>query len=152
MLCLALVLAPAQAFAQGPDLGQTADAEPSLGERALDDVYALAEGIGIRPAGTDVEAQAADFLADQYRSMGYAVEEDPFSWNNGRDRGTSRNVIATDPNEDPDAPLVIIGGHYDSVPRGPGANDNGSGTATVLEVARELSTDPVPGVAIRYVA
>jgi len=31
---------------------------------------------------------------------------------------------------------VVIGGHYDSVPQGPGANDNASGTATVLEMAR----------------
>ncbi len=152
LLCLALFCEPAPTFADGPQPSQPADAVPSLGQRALEDVRALAEDLGIRPAGTDAETRAADFLADQYRAMGYAVDEIPFTWTNGRDVGTSRNVIASDPSEDPDAPLVVIGGHYDSVPRGPGANDNGSGTATVLEVARELAAHPIPGVAVRYVA
>jgi len=36
---------------------------------------------------------------------------------------------------------VIAGGHYDSVPAGPGANDNASGTATAVEMARALAAD-----------
>jgi phosphotransferase system enzyme I (PtsI) len=36
---------------------------------------------------------------------------------------------------------AYIGGHYDSVPAGPGANDNASGTATMLELARVRPTD-----------
>ncbi|MEE8385520.1 MAG: M20/M25/M40 family metallo-hydrolase, partial [Dehalococcoidia bacterium] len=36
---------------------------------------------------------------------------------------------------------LIAGGHYDSVPAGPGANDNASGTATVVEMARVLAAD-----------
>ena len=36
---------------------------------------------------------------------------------------------------------AYIGGHYDSVPEGPGANDNASGTATMLELARARPTD-----------
>jgi len=36
---------------------------------------------------------------------------------------------------------VVAGGHYDSVPAGPGANDNASGTATVVEMARVLAAD-----------
>ena len=41
---------------------------------------------------------------------------------------------------------VVVGGHLDSVAEGPGINDNGSGTATILETAlriAELETDPV---------
>ena len=121
-----------------------------LGDRAMQIVHALADGIGSRPAGSDAERSAAAFLADQYRGMGYGVDVVPFSIRSGS--GTSQNVIAYDQNEDPTAPLVIIGGHYDSVPAGPGANDNGSGTATTLEVARQLVSSPIPGVAIRYVA
>jgi aminopeptidase YwaD len=46
---------------------------------------------------------------------------------------TSRNVVA----EPVDGSCEIVaGGHFDSVPAGPGANDNGSGTAVVLEMAR----------------
>lgn len=47
---------------------------------------------------------------------------------------TTRNVIAETPGGDPDS-VVVIGAHLDSVSRGPGINDNGSGSATILEVA-----------------
>lgn len=46
----------------------------------------------------------------------------------GTKRGTSR------PDE-----IIVVGGHYDSVPRGPGANDNASGVAATLEAARVLA-------------
>ena len=46
----------------------------------------------------------------------------------------SQNVVA----KGGDACRVVVGGHYDSVPEGPGANDNASGTAVTLELARAL--------------
>jgi len=46
---------------------------------------------------------------------------------------TSRNVVARPPDGNCN---IVAGGHYDSVPAGPGANDNGSGTAVVIEMAR----------------
>ena len=48
------------------------------------------------------------------------------------------NVIATSPWGDPDN-TVVAGAHLDSVEAGPGINDNGSGTAAILETAEELS-------------
>jgi Zn-dependent M28 family amino/carboxypeptidase len=47
---------------------------------------------------------------------------------------TTRNVIAETPTGDPNH-VVVIGAHLDSVIAGPGINDNGSGSATILEVA-----------------
>ena len=47
---------------------------------------------------------------------------------------TTRNVIAETPGGNP-ASVVVVGAHLDSVPRGPGINDNGSGSAAILEVA-----------------
>jgi aminopeptidase YwaD len=38
---------------------------------------------------------------------------------------------------------IVIGGHYDSVPAGPGANDNASGTSVVVEMARAMAADGV---------
>ena len=49
------------------------------------------------------------------------------------------NVIADLPGASPDAGVVLFGAHLDSVPAGPGANDNGSGSAVVLELAHELA-------------
>ena len=48
----------------------------------------------------------------------------------------SANVVAETPGGDP-AHVIMLGGHLDSVIDGPGINDNGSGTMTVLEIARE---------------
>jgi Zn-dependent M28 family amino/carboxypeptidase len=125
-------------------------ADSSLGERAIGTILALADDIGSRPAGSENERRAATYLAGEYRAANYEVQLMPFSVSSGR--GESQNVEARARNEDPNAPLVIIGAHYDSVPAGPGANDNASGTSTILEVARELAASPVPGVAVRYVS
>ena len=48
------------------------------------------------------------------------------------------NVLA-DTEEGRDDRTVVVGAHLDSVPEGPGINDNGSGSATILEVAEEMS-------------
>jgi Zn-dependent M28 family amino/carboxypeptidase len=52
-------------------------------------------------------------------------------------RNTS-NVIADTPGGNPNK-VVVVGAHLDSVPEGPGVVDNGSGTGTVLEIARRLN-------------
>jgi aminopeptidase YwaD len=54
---------------------------------------------------------------------------------------TGRNVIAY--LDGVTQPQIILGGHYDSVAGAPGANDNASGTATVLAIARNLSGTPL---------
>ncbi|KAB8317043.1 M28 family peptidase [Tolypothrix campylonemoides VB511288] len=53
---------------------------------------------------------------------------------------TGRNIIAHLAGVT--QPKIILGGHYDSVPGSPGANDNASGTAVVLALARNLSNTP----------
>jgi aminopeptidase YwaD len=55
---------------------------------------------------------------------------------------TSNNVVARLPGVV--AETIVLGAHYDSVSEGPGANDNASGTATVLELARVLQTAGLP--------
>jgi Zn-dependent M28 family amino/carboxypeptidase len=47
---------------------------------------------------------------------------------------STRNVIAETPTGDPSR-VIVIGAHLDSVSRGPGLHDNGSGSATILEIA-----------------
>jgi hypothetical protein len=54
-----------------------------------------------------------------------------------------RNVVATLPGADPTGRLFLVA-HYDSVQVGPGGNDDGAGTATMLEVARALAGGPRP--------
>jgi aminopeptidase YwaD len=56
---------------------------------------------------------------------------------------SSVNVVATRQGTSRPGEIIIVGAHYDSVPGSPGANDNASGVAAVLEVARALATTPV---------
>ncbi len=64
---------------------------------------------------------------------------------------SSLNVIATRPAKtgDPHAPVVMVTAHMDSVVGAPGANDNASGTALTLELARVLRKHG-PGVELRF--
>jgi Iap family predicted aminopeptidase len=62
-------------------------------------------------------------------------------------RQESRNVIAETPGGSGDR-VVMAGGHLDSVPGGPGINDNGSGTAALIEAAEAIGRRP-PGARVR---
>src|SRR5262249_25818569 len=55
----------------------------------------------------------------------------------------SRNVVAEASGGD--GAWIVVGAHLDSVPEGPGINDNGSGTAAVLEAALQLAKEPAQG-------
>ena len=63
----------------------------------------------------------------------------------------SRNVIADKPGTAGDGRVVVLGGHYDTVPDVPGANDNGSGIATLLTIAREIADREYP-FTVRFIA
>ena len=63
----------------------------------------------------------------------------------------SRNVIANKPGTAGDGRVVVLGGHYDTVPDVPGANDNGSGIATLLTIAREIADREYP-FTVRFIA
>ena len=64
---------------------------------------------------------------------------------------TTRNVIAETPGGDPDN-VVVVGAHLDSVSRGPGINDNGSGSGTILEIAEVYAAqDRTPRNKLRFI-
>jgi Zn-dependent M28 family amino/carboxypeptidase len=52
--------------------------------------------------------------------------------------GTQVNVLGNSRTGDPDR-VIVVGGHLDSVREGPGINDNGSGTSSILEIAEQIS-------------
>lgn len=61
----------------------------------------------------------------------------------------SRNVIAQTKTGSTEN-VVMIGAHLDSVPEGPGINDNGSGVAALLETAVQLGSSPQVANAVRF--
>lgn len=79
-------------------------------------------------------ATVGNFIEAEFESYGIAVERDFFSW---RDE-IFHNVIARFPGSASDR-CIIVGAHFDSVIDTPGADDNASGVAVLLETARLLS-------------
>jgi len=79
-------------------------------------------------------ALVEDYIEREFKDLGLEVESDRFFYS-GK---PYRNIVAR-PRSAPSAPLVILGAHFDSVPGSPGADDNASGVAVLLEAARILS-------------
>ena len=59
--------------------------------------------------------------------------------NGGMREGLSQNVVAELPGTDPEAGLIVLGGHHDTQAGSVGADDNASGVAAILEAARVLA-------------
>lgn len=79
--------------------------------------------------------KAAQYIYEKFQSWGYQVQYEVFS-------STGKNVIATKQGMFDSQRYFIVCAHYDDMPSGtiaPGADDNASGTATVLELARVFS-------------
>lgn len=102
-------------------------------------VTMLANTIGPRAAGTLQERQAAEYISSQFTSYGYDTIIESFPFNGSG----SQNVVATRPGLDPSYGVLYVGAHYDSIAEGPGANDNASGAAALLELARLFSSEAV---------
>ena len=103
------------------------------GDAALETVRELA-AYGPRPAGSPAEARAGRLVAGRFRALGYRVVLQPVALPRG---GMSRNVVALSP-----GPIrAVVVAHLDGVSEGPGANDNASGVAVLLEVARALRAE-----------
>ena len=98
------------------------------------DVRALA--VPRHPSNSAAALRAAeDHVAQELGAAGLRVERQLFTY-----RGAEyHNVLGTLEGSDPELPWVVVGAHFDSVARSPGADDNASGVAAMLEAARLLS-------------
>ena len=86
-------------------------------------------------AAPEALERAADYIRDSLRSFGYEMAEHLFA-DEGREY---RNIIATSRgNRYPDERVIVMA-HYDTVATTPGADDNASGVAVLLELAAVLA-------------
>lgn len=130
----------------GPSASDSSEPQPRpvrfSAARAQADVRHLAGRIGPRLATGPSFRRAADWVARRFRRLGYDVERQTFpvpagsSWGVPVSAGRSANVVATPPGFDPARPHRLVGAHLDTVAVAPGAEDNASGVAIVLELAR----------------
>ncbi len=120
----------------------------SLEERLEAHVRHLAGQIGwrnvFRPKGLEA---ALRYIEDEWRAQGYAVE---LQWFEARDVRCA-NLEVTRSGSTRPTEIILIGAHYDSVLGSPGANDNASGVAAMLELSR-LMAERSPARTIRFVA
>jgi Tol biopolymer transport system component len=86
---------------------------------------------------------ASAYLFDTYKSFGYAPEFQWFERANALG-GQTANVVATLKGTVNPELIYVVSSHYDSVAIGPGADDDSSGTAALLEAARILAAHPQP--------
>lgn len=92
--------------------------------------------LGVKTTGSAANTNALNWLKNKYTSFGYTeseISEHTFSYNSSQ----SKNLIITKTGTVYPNQFVIICGHYDTI-NGPGVNDNGSGVAVILEIARIL--------------
>ncbi len=98
------------------------------------------QAFGQRVTGTDSNFAAQVWTRAKFQSFGYdSVYYDTFTTSIYGLPKVVRNVVAVKlgtrfPNR-----YIVVGGHQDAVPGSPGADDNGSGTAGTLEIARVLA-------------
>jgi hypothetical protein len=96
-------------------------------------------GFGPHPSGSPAIAKLQDFLQSELRGYGCTVDTDGFTADTPVGRLPMKNIVAKIPGEK--SGIILLGTHYDTlltVPNFVGADDGGSSTALMLELARLL--------------
>lgn len=143
---LAFVLAAAAfvAIQDGvpPPLPATAPQDVFSADRALAHLNAFATAP--HPIGSAEHDRVRDYLVAQFTALDLAPEVQKATGVTTRYRvaGTVENIVARLKGTSGANDAVALSAHYDSVPAGPGAGDDGSGVATLLETLRALRAGP----------
>ena len=125
--------------------------------RVQRDIAHLADDIGPREATSASFAKAADFVERRFEQLGYRVRRTSIavpagnSWGTPVRKGRSVNVIAEPRGFDSRRRHVVVGAHLDTIPVSPGAEDNASGIAVLLELAR-LVSQKKPPLPVQFIA
>ena len=119
---------------------------PLLREVSAKRLHSRVDAIDVsRPDASAGGLAAVDYIDTKLRGMGLTVRHQNAS-NGGV---TMPNVFADRAGTTCPDRLFVVGAHYDSVSAGPGADDNASGVAGMLEMARVLKDTALP-ISVRY--
>ncbi|HEY1859335.1 MAG TPA: M28 family peptidase, partial [Gemmataceae bacterium] len=140
------MLLAATLLAYRPVVPRGMDAAPETfsAARALGELRELVGNDDSHPIGSPANARVRGLIVKRLESLGYRTElQSGLVCNDGGVCGVPTNIIATfGEAEGNDA--LLLAAHYDSVPAGPGASDDGVGVGAVLEIARILQVRPKP--------
>jgi hypothetical protein len=121
----------------------SAPADAFSAERAFATLGRVLDEQGPHPVGTEANARVRERLLAELRTLGLAPEvHEAWVWSPAGRGALVKNVLARVPGGAPGQQGVLLLCHYDSVPAGPGASDDGMGVAAVLEVVRALQAGP----------
>lgn len=121
-------------------------AEQKLRDRLRDHVRELSVQIGERNAHKPEKLeQAAAYIEQQFDSFGYVPKSEIIN-----DKG-NRNIVVDLYGKKDRNRILLVGAHYDTTWLTPGADDNASGVAALLEIARAFHDEQLP-ITIRFVA
>jgi glutaminyl-peptide cyclotransferase len=132
---------PPNAADEAPPPDKTAGFD---GRRAYEQV-AKQVNFGPRPPGSPAIAKLQEYLETELNSYGCAVETDSFSADTPIDRVPMKNILVKIPGEKPG--ILLLGTHYDTkkLDNFVGADDAGSSTGVMMEMARLLCAQKRPG-------
>jgi hypothetical protein len=120
--------------------------DEALAHRLRTHVERLAGDIGERNVFIpEALARAAVYIENEWRALGYAVGRLEYKVSGSR----CANLVAA--REGSASEILLLGAHYDSVIGSPGANDNASGVAALLEISRMFQAIE-PRLTVRFVA
>jgi len=123
-------------------LPTSAPADQYSAARALTHIQALAQRP--RPVGTQAHAEAQAYLVAQLKRLGLETHVQEAVAVRYQAAARVENVLARLPGSRGEGKAVLLMAHYDSMPAGPGAGDDVSGVATLLETARALKAGGQP--------
>src|SRR5438132_8688929 len=133
----------------GKNVSQAAELSPAeivLREELRADVQKMAGEIGERNMDRYPQLMAAaDFIEKSFSGAGLQPRRDTYQLNNLPCHNIETEIHGASPQ------IIVVGAHYDSVLGAPGANDNGSGMAAVLALARRFAKKK-PSQTLRFVA
>ncbi|MBI4748999.1 MAG: M20/M25/M40 family metallo-hydrolase [Acidobacteria bacterium] len=109
-------------------------------ERAMTHLWTIAQRP--HPSGSIEHQKVREYLVAQLQNLGLQteVQETTALVDAWETAGTVHNIIARLPGTNP-TKAVMLAAHYDSVPTGPGASDDGAGVAGILEAIRALKSN-----------
>ncbi|MCI0685987.1 MAG: M28 family metallopeptidase [Sporichthyaceae bacterium] len=149
---------PSPTTSATPPVGPTGPARVAVDvDAVVATIRTLSERIGPREATSAAYREAATLAADRLDDLGYRVRRQSLqvpagvSWGVPVRAGRTHNVIAEPVGFEPSEPHLVVGAHLDTVPQAPGAEDNGSGVAVLLEAARIVAQAP-PAVPVVFIA
>ncbi|MFC0253089.1 M28 family peptidase [Massilia consociata] len=150
IIAILLAIALATLTMETDSASPAPSSSPDLSVRLKSHVQAIASKEHNTATPRELE-KAARHIETTLQGYGYGLRRQEYEADGQKVRNIEVSVSNTAPGARPER-IFIVGAHYDSARGAPGANDNGSGTAAVLELARLLKTmQPSRGTEVKFV-